>query len=202
MSAGRSRGAAHRVRLSDAASGLAAACRAGRGACGHPLALARARALCLGPRQRAGLLADADCRCSDCVGSSGGPVLAHRRLSPAWRCWRWSLPSGKWGSLAALIVFAPRPLYWCIWRPRRPGIEPARRSAACRAPDVGTGDVPYLGVGALVSLVELAAGRASSMTTFLKFVHLATIAALVRRIDRPAVSVLAAPAASQTGAGA
>ena len=38
---------------------LAAARRAGRGARDHPVALARAGALCLGPRQRAGLLADA-----------------------------------------------------------------------------------------------------------------------------------------------
>ena len=38
---------------------LTAALRAGRGACGHSLALARAGSLCLGPRHCASLLADA-----------------------------------------------------------------------------------------------------------------------------------------------
>ena len=57
--ADRGRRAASRARVSAAAIRPAAARRAGRGTCGHPVALACAGALRMGPRQRAGLLADA-----------------------------------------------------------------------------------------------------------------------------------------------
>ena len=97
--AGRRRGAAPRAGLSAAAPGLAAARRAGRGARGHPVALACARALCLGPRQRAGLLADAGLAARQRL----APVAGDPHAGDAARCrrWlRWSRRSGRWGSWA------------------------------------------------------------------------------------------------------
>src|ERR1700733_9020108 len=57
---GRRRSTSSRAGLSATTHGLAATLRAGRGTCDHPLAMAHTGALCLGPRQRACLLADAD----------------------------------------------------------------------------------------------------------------------------------------------
>ena len=85
--------------------------------------------------------------------------------------------TGQMGLLAALIVFAPRPLYvvhfasTAAW-----GMNPLADQQLGGLLMWVPASLPYLGLGLLVGLVELAASRANRMTTLLKFIHLGTIA--------------------------
>ena len=90
------------------------------------------------------------------------------------------------GLLGALIVFAPRPLY--AGASREHGAPGASSPLADQqlagllmwVPAI----LPYLGVGLWLAWSSLRRSEPALVTTFLKFVHLATIAHLVGRPDR------------------
>ena len=157
---GRRRGAAPGAGLSATARGLTAALRAGRGTCDHPLALACAGALCVGPRQRACLLADAGIAARQRLAPVAGNFGVTAQPGPALVALVATI--GQMGLLGALIVFAPRPLYAVHFASTAAlGTDSARRPAVAGLLMWVPAMLPYLGRGTLVGLVEPAAERAS-----------------------------------------
>src|SRR5262249_19007935 len=163
-------GAAAGIDLPAAAPGLAAARHACRGEHSHPLVLARAGTVCLGPGQRAGLLADAGLTARQRLAPLAGDPDAGGAAGPsAGRAGDDHRADGDVGRADRLCAAAA--LRGSFGKYDRLGSRPSRRPAACRTSDVGTGNLALSRRRALVSLVELAASRASSVTIFLKFVH-------------------------------
>ena len=125
------RGASPGVGLSAAARGLAAACRAGRDKRRHPVAVARAGTLCLGPRQRAGLLPDADFaagqRLADVAGDPGARDAARRGAGRPRRDDRANGPARRLDRLRARAA-----LSGASRKHGAVGAEPARRPATRR----------------------------------------------------------------------
>ena len=136
-------------------TGSRAARRAGRGACGHPVALACAGALCLGPRQRAGLLADAGLAAWKRLADVAGDPRAAAQPGPALVALAATI--GQMGLLGAVIVFASGPLYLrFISRARRLG--DSRRSPTSNWPGLlmwVPAMLPYLGVGLWIAWSSL-----------------------------------------------
>ncbi len=103
-------------------------------------------------------------------------------LAPRFAAWSGALMAlvatiAQMGLLGALIVFAPRPLYWVhLGEHGTVGTQPARGPAARRTADVGACDAALSDSRPQARVVQPAAVRAGAVTTFLKFVHLAAIA--------------------------
>ena len=113
-------------------------------------------------------------------------------LGSAWLLWRAILApnaltgpslvalvatSAQMGFLAALIVFAPRPLYAVHFASAAAwGMSPLADQQLAGLLMWAPASLPYLGVGLWLALSSLRLSRVARMTTLLKFIHLATIA--------------------------
>ena len=104
------------------------------------------------------------------------------------------------GLLGALIVFAPRPLYpvhlasTTAW-----GLTPLADQQLAGLLMWVPAMLPYVGVGLWLAWSSLRLERASAVTIFLKFVHLAAIAIWSGGLIVVALPVLAAPDARRRG---